>query len=81
MRTECLREIQNHSVRVSILMRLGMQNQDASFNLLSQRYNEQYRERKEVLENVKLVDYVDDEGGMGSLALHGDRVTLLGKNV
>ncbi|OXU28763.1 hypothetical protein TSAR_003282 [Trichomalopsis sarcophagae] len=81
IRTECLREIRNHNVRVSILLRLGMQNQDASFNRLVQRYDEQYEERREVLENIKLVDYSDDEGSAGSLALCGDRVTLLGKNV
>ncbi|XP_032454766.1 protein OSCP1 isoform X1 [Nasonia vitripennis] len=81
IRTECLRQIRNHNVRVSILLRLGMQNQDASFNRLVQRYDEQYEERREVLENIKLVDYADDEGSAGSLAFSGDRVTLLGKNV
>lgn len=82
IRTDCLQEIQDHNVRVSILLRLGMQNQDATFNRLSQqRYDEQYKERREVLDNIKLVDYTDDDGSLGSLTLFGDRVTLLGKNV
>ena len=81
VRNECLREIQDHNVRVSILLRLGMQNQDATFNRLIQRYDEKYRDRREVLEHVKLLDYSDDESVIGSLAFYGNRVTLLGRNV
>ena len=81
IRADCLQEIQDRQVRVSVLMRLGLQNpQDASFNRLVQRYDEQYKERREILENVKIIDYVDDEGIMGSLSIYGDRTTVLGKN-
>lgn len=80
IRDECLKEIQHHNVRVSILIRLGMQNQDASFNRLVQRYDEKYQERKDVLENFKLLEYQDDAVA-GSLDFYGNRVTLLGKNV
>ncbi|KAJ8687279.1 hypothetical protein QAD02_023073 [Eretmocerus hayati] len=81
IRGDCLKEIQHHNVRVSILLRLGMQNDDATFNRLIQRYDEKYNERREILENFKLIDYQEDENVAGSLSPIGNRVTLLGKNV
>ncbi|XP_058791717.1 protein OSCP1 [Phymastichus coffea] len=81
IRTECLHELQHHNVRVSILLRLGMQNQDATFNRLTQRYDEKYQDREQLLENLRLVDVVADEDpSIGQLSLLGDRATLLGKN-
>ncbi|XP_014218130.1 protein OSCP1 [Copidosoma floridanum] len=81
IRDDCLTEIQSHCVRVSMLLKLGMQNEDTSFNRLIQRYNEKYQERREVLENFKLLDYSEDENVMGSLSFCGNRVTLLGRNI
>lgn len=83
IRNECLIQLQSHrNVRVSVLLRLGMQNEDTSFNRIVQRYDEKYLERREILDNVKIIDFLDDEAeGMGSLSLFGRRETLLGTNV
>ena len=82
IRNECLIQLQSHrNVRVSVLLRLGMQNEDTSFNQLIQRYDEKYLERREVLDNIKILDYLDEEDVMGSLSLYGRRETLLGTNV
>ncbi|XP_014236619.1 protein OSCP1-like [Trichogramma pretiosum] len=81
IRTECLTELKPHNVRVSALLRLGMQNQDASFNRICQRYDEKYRDRKQLLDNLKLNDYVDEDGQLGSFAINAGRSTLIGKNI
>lgn len=81
VRNRCLHELHAVNVRVSALLRLGLQNQDASFNRLVQPYDEKYNERRDQLDHLKLADYVDEDGLLGSFSPHGDRATLLGRSV
>ncbi|KAK2577488.1 hypothetical protein KPH14_003585 [Odynerus spinipes] len=80
-RNDCLKELEPYSVRISILLRLGLQNEDTSFNLTTQKYNEKYEEHKHMLDNKKMKDIDPNENCSGSFQLYGDRGTLLGKNI
>ncbi|XP_029032818.2 protein OSCP1 [Osmia bicornis bicornis] len=77
----CLKELEPYCIRVSILLRLGLQNDDGSFNIKHHKYNEKYEENKDHLSSLKLCDvdlktYCND-----SFNLFGERGTLLGKNM
>lgn len=78
-RNDCLRVLAPYCVRVSILLRLGLQNEDGSFNLTSQKYDEKYEE-SDNLSGTKLKDVNSGHHG-GSFNLFGDRGTILGKNM
>lgn len=68
-------------MRVSILLRLGLQNEDTSFNLTLHNYNEKYEEHRHTLANQKIKDIDLNQNCRGSFQLFGDRVTLLGRNM
>lgn len=81
VRNDCLKELEPYNVRVSILLRLGLQNENTSFNLISRKYNEKYEEHKHVLGNKNIKDVDTNQNYGGSFQLFGDRGTLLGKNI
>lgn len=62
-------------------MRLGLQNEDTSFNLTSQKYDEKYEENRHILGNQKIKDIDPNKNCGGSFQLFGDRETLLGRNI
>ncbi|CAK9813705.1 Protein OSCP1 [Anthophora plagiata] len=72
-RNDCLNELETYCVRVSILLRFGLQNDDGSFNLTCHKYDEKYEENKARLSDTKLCD--------GPVKLSGKRETILGKNM
>ncbi|XP_017794713.1 PREDICTED: protein OSCP1 [Habropoda laboriosa] len=72
-RNDCLNELETYCVRVSILLRLGLQNDDGSFNLTHHKYDEKYEENKVRLSGTKLCD--------GPVKHFGERETILGKNM
>ncbi|XP_076234021.1 organic solute carrier partner 1 [Calliopsis andreniformis] len=78
-RNDCLKELEPHRVRVSILLRLGLQNDDGSFNVSSQ--NDDYEKNKSRLSNVKLCAMEPKGSCDSSFYLFGNRGTLLGKNM
>ncbi|XP_011501420.1 PREDICTED: protein OSCP1 [Ceratosolen solmsi marchali] len=78
VRNDCLGVFDDCNTRVSLLLKLELQNQDGTFNRMIQKYNEQYMEQQEILEDIRLLA---DKSSMGSLLLIGSRVTLLGKNL
>lgn len=81
-RKACADSLRNYNVRVSILLRLGLQREDGTFSLPeSRRYNERYEERREDLWNVKISENSCQECNVGSLELIGDRITILGGNM
>lgn len=80
-RNDCLKNLEPYHVRISILLRLGLQNDDSSFNIISQKYNEKYEDNKHMLGNKKIKDAELKQKCEGSLQLFGDRVTTLGKNI
>ncbi|XP_024941025.1 protein OSCP1 isoform X2 [Cephus cinctus] len=80
-RKECLEELDTYKVRVSILLRLGLQNNDTSFNHIKRNYNEDYKELRDTLKDLKLNRFDGDSRFLGSFDLFGDRVTSLGKNI
>lgn len=80
-RYDCLQELEPYRVRVSILLRLGLQNEDTSFNLTSQKYDEKYEENRHILGNQKIKDIDPNKNCGGSFQLFGDRETLLGRNI
>lgn len=62
-------------------MRRGLQNEDASFNITSQNYDEKYAEHKSTLAILKMKDVNPEMYRGGSFDAFGDRKTLLGKNM
>ncbi|RLU23577.1 hypothetical protein DMN91_003782 [Ooceraea biroi] len=80
-RQSCLRGLESYNVRVSILLRRGLQNEDASFNITPQRYDERYMEHKGTLATLKIKDVSPETCCGGSFDTFGDRKTLLGKNI
>ncbi|XP_012289219.1 protein OSCP1 [Orussus abietinus] len=80
IRNECLRVLEPHKIRVSVLLRLGLQNNDTTFNVTPQRYNEKYLEQREKIKDLKIKD-VPKKLCVGSLDPFGDRVTVLGRNI
>lgn len=80
-RNYCLKELEPYCVRVSILLRLGLQNDDGSFNVKYHKYNEKYEENKDHLSSLKLCDVNLKTYCNGSFNLFGERGTLLGKNM
>ncbi|KAK0089574.1 hypothetical protein PV326_004439 [Microctonus aethiopoides] len=80
-RNDCLNELSSINVRVSILLKLGIQNEDTTFNLTMNNYNEKFIERQSELGDLKLLDHTCRGYNVGSLQLFGDRVTLLGRNI
>ncbi|XP_014472177.1 PREDICTED: protein OSCP1-like [Dinoponera quadriceps] len=80
-RQSCLKELELYSVRVSILLRRGLQNEDASFNVIPHKYDEKYAERRNGLATMRLKDVSPETCCGGSFGTFGDRKTLLGKNI
>ncbi|KAG7209789.1 hypothetical protein KM043_011407 [Ampulex compressa] len=80
-KSDCLKKLEPYCVRVSILLRLGLQNEDTTFNLVPQKYNEKYEENRSKLCDFKIADPNSKTLGSGSFNLFGDRETLLGKNI
>ncbi|XP_033174295.1 protein OSCP1-like isoform X2 [Bombus impatiens] len=80
-RNDCLKELEYYSVKVSILLRLGLQNDDGSFNSIYHKYNEKYKENKTRLSGTRLSDIDLKTYCDGSFNLFGERGTILGKNM
>ncbi|CAD1473901.1 unnamed protein product [Heterotrigona itama] len=80
-RNDCLKELQYYCIKVSILLRLGLQNDDGSFNLTYHKYNEKYEENKTRFSDNKLCDIDLKTYCGGSFNLFGERETILGKNM
>lgn len=80
-RNDCLDVLDKYSIRVSVLLRLGLQNHDGSFNIKPSNYNENYTKYQDMLNGIKLNDVDCDHCAGGSFALFGNRGTLLGRNV
>ncbi|EFN81721.1 Protein OSCP1 [Harpegnathos saltator] len=80
-RQSCLKELEPYNIRVSILLRRGLQNEDASFNMTPHKYNEKYTEHGNSLAIMKLRDVSPETCCGGSFGTFGDRKTLLGKNI
>lgn len=80
-RQSCLKELEPYNVRVSILLRRGLQNDDASFNIIPQKYDEKYAELRNTLVTMKIKDMSSETCCGGSFNTFGDRKTLLGKNM
>lgn len=76
-----MKELESYNVRVSILLRRGLQNEDASFNLIPHKYDEKYTEHRNGLSTMRLKDVSPDTCCGGSFGTFGDRKTLLGKNM
>ncbi|XP_066597565.1 protein OSCP1 [Prorops nasuta] len=76
-----LQDLAYYCVRVSVLLRLGLQNEDASFNITAMKYDERYEENRDTLANVKLIDIPLDKQCGGSFNLFGNRITILGRNI
>ncbi|XP_031837286.1 organic solute carrier partner 1 [Nomia melanderi] len=81
IRCDCLKELELYCVRVSILLRFGLQNDDGSFNITSREYDEKYEENKSDFSDMKLRDMHRKTSSDGSFNLYGERGTLLGKNM
>jgi len=77
----CLKELEPYNVRVSILLRRGLQNDDASFNVIPQKYDEKYAEHRNSLAVMRIKDVSPETCCGGSFDSFGDRKTLLGKNM
>lgn len=81
VRQNCLKELEPYNVRVSILLRRGLQNDDASFNVTPQKYDEKYTEQRNTLATMRIKDVSSETYCGGSFDTIGDRKTLLGKNM
>lgn len=68
-------------MRITVLLRNGYQNEDASFNLTPHNYDEKYETHREDLCNVKISEAQSGRCEIGSLEPNGDRVTVLGTNM
>ncbi|XP_076391263.1 organic solute carrier partner 1 isoform X2 [Megachile rotundata] len=80
-RNTCLKELEPYRVRVSVLLRLGLQNDDGTFNITNHKYDEKYEENKDHLSRSKICDVDLKTYCNGSFNLFGERDTLLGKNM
>jgi len=80
-RQNCLKGLASYNVRVSILLRRGLQKEDASFNIMPRKYNERYEEQKSTLAVLKIKDMIPETCCGESFETFGDRKTLLGKNM
>ncbi|XP_011631586.2 protein OSCP1 isoform X2 [Pogonomyrmex barbatus] len=80
-RQSCLKELEPCNVRVSILLRRGLQNDDATFNVIPQKYDEKYTEHRNTMATMKIKDVSPETCCGGSFDSFGDRKTLLGKNI
>lgn len=80
-RSVCLKQLEPYCVKVSILLRLGLQNEDGTFNVTPTRYNEKYEEHKSIYNGVKVKDLDPEKCCGGSFNLFGDRGTVLGRNI
>ncbi|KYM79123.1 Protein OSCP1 [Atta colombica] len=81
VRENCLKELEPYHVRVSILLRRGLQNDDASFNVVPQKYDEKYVKHGNILATMRIKDVSPETCCGGSFDTFGDRKTLLGKNI
>ncbi|CAD6243295.1 GSCOCG00013026001-RA-CDS [Cotesia congregata] len=79
-RNECLDLLEDINVRVSILLKLGLQNEDTSFNMNARNYNEKFDLMSKELGSTELLQ-VPQNLRVGSLQLMGERVTFLGRNI
>nr|ABK56989.1 oxidored-nitro domain-like protein [Glyptapanteles indiensis] len=79
-RNECLDLLGDINVRVSILLKLGLQNEDTSFNLNPRNYNEKFDLMSGELGAIELLE-IPQNLRVGSLQLIGERVTFLGRNM
>ncbi|XP_044589413.1 protein OSCP1 [Cotesia glomerata] len=79
-RNECLDLLEDINVRVSILLKLGLQNEDTSFNINARNYNEKFDLMSKELGSIELLQ-VPQNLRVGSLQLMGERVTFLGRNI
>lgn len=68
-------------MRVSILLRRGLQNDDASFNVAPQKYDEKYAEHGSILAAMRIKDVSPETCCGGSFEPFSDRKTILGKNM
>lgn len=68
-------------MRVSILLRRGLQNENASFNITPLNYDERYEEHRDTLATMRLKDVSPETCCGGSFGTFGDRKTVLGKNM
>ncbi|XP_053997054.1 protein OSCP1 [Hylaeus anthracinus] len=80
-RNDCLKLLKPYCVKVSILLSLGLQNDDGNFNLVHHKYNEKYEENRSCYSGMKLHDMDSKHCCGGSFNLCDDRGTLLGKNM
>ncbi|XP_017757071.1 PREDICTED: protein OSCP1 [Eufriesea mexicana] len=80
-RNDCVKELEHYCVKVSILLRLGLQNDDGSFNSTYRKYDEKYEENKIRLSDMKLRDVNFKTYCDGSFNIFGERGTILGKNM
>ncbi|XP_033231357.1 protein OSCP1 isoform X2 [Belonocnema kinseyi] len=80
-RNDCLDLLRNYNVRVNVLLRLGLQNQNATFNIGKPNYNERYEKQRAEIGQLKLTDIICEKCTIGSFNLFGDRITVLGKNI
>lgn len=80
-RNDCLKELEPYRVRVSILLRLGLQNDNGSFNLTSQSSDKVYEENKSRLSGMKIRATEPKSSCDDSFDIFGERGTLLGKNM
>lgn len=80
-RNDCIKELEYYCVKISILLRLGLQNDDGSFNSMHHKYNEKYEENKTNFCNIKLCDINLETYCNGSFNFFGERGTILGKNM
>ncbi|XP_033330835.1 organic solute carrier partner 1 [Megalopta genalis] len=81
IRHNCLKELETYCVRVSLLLRFGLQNDDGSFNITSRKYDEKYEENRSTFFDMKLRDMHRKSSCDGSFNLYGERGTILGKNM
>ncbi|XP_076293748.1 organic solute carrier partner 1 [Lasioglossum baleicum] len=83
IRRDCLKELDSYCVRVSLLLRYGLQNDDGSFNVTTtiRKYDEKYEENKSTFSEMKVREMHRKNPCGGSFNLYGERGTLLGKNM
>lgn len=67
VRNECLDVLKSINVRMTILLRLGLQNENATFNIGKQTYNERYDQQKAKVAHLKLTDVNCDKSTYGSI--------------
>ncbi|XP_043251307.1 LOW QUALITY PROTEIN: protein OSCP1 [Colletes gigas] len=80
-RNDCLKVLEPYCVKVSLLLSLGLQNDNGSFNLMHHKYDEKYEENKSCFSDIKLCDLDSKNYCDGTFNLFDERGTLLGKNM